>query len=220
MNDIERQISAFLHDEARAVSQSDEIDQRVLKRARLNRALTTTVAGIAALSAIMVGFVAVGELRSSPTQPAGRSSGSPTPAHEVPAETVGQGTVEGQTWTLVAYVGADGLCVDLEVGDGTSNVCGFDVPGQRNLEISESSQHGVSRTAIHGVVSKEVQDLRVMLSDGEEIEVDIIQGPTGFDVDFFAAFLPPDAEGVVEARGSKGILLDSRPISPLPARPN
>lgn len=222
MNDIERRISTFLHEEAQEASPSNEMYRHVRRRARLRRMVTATVAGVAAVSVVLGGVVAAGALRSpSTTQPRGLPLESPSPAdHEVRAKTeVGRGTVSGQTWTLVAHEGDSGLCVDLQVGDGTSSVCGFDVPGQRDLGLSESSQRAVSRTAIHGAVSKGVLALQVTLDDGERIDVDIIQGPAGFDVNFFAAFLPPDAEGVVEARDSQGSLLESLPISPLPGRP-
>jgi hypothetical protein len=221
MNDIERQISAFLHEEAHVASPSNEMYRHVRRRAKFRRMVTATVAGVAAVSLVVGGVVAAGALQSpSTTQPVAPPSESPTPAdHEGRAKTeVGQGTVSGQTWALVAYEGDSGLCVDLQVGAGTSSVCGFDVPGQRDLGLSESSQRGVSRTAIHGVVSKGVSALQVTLDDGEQIDVDIIQSPAGFNVNFFAAFLPPDAEAVVEARDSQGSLLETLQISPLPGR--
>lgn len=222
MNDIERQISAFLHEEAQgAASPSHDMYRRVRRRAKVHRMVTATVTGVAAAAVVMGGVVAAGALRSpSTTQPAGPPSASRTLAHdEGGAKTeVGGGTVSGQRWTLVAYEGDGGLCVDLQVGDGTSNVCGFDVPGQHDLGLNESSQRDVSRTAIHGVVSKDVFELQVTLDDGEQIDVDIIEGPAGFDVDFFAAFLPPDAEAAVEARDSQGSLLENLQIGPLPGR--
>lgn len=215
MNDIERLISAFLHEEAHEAGPSSEMYQRVLRRAKLRRMVTATVVGVAAVSIVMAGVVTAGLRSPSTTQPVGPASESPTPADQE----VGQGMISGQTWRLLAYERANQLCVDLQVGSGTSSVCGFDVPDQRHLEISESSQRGVSRTAIYGVVSKAVLALQVTLNDGEQIDVDIIEGPAGFNVNFFAAFLPPDAEAVIEARGSQGTLLESRQISPLPERP-
>ncbi|MFN2587770.1 MAG: hypothetical protein ABR613_06620 [Actinomycetota bacterium] len=222
MNDIERRISALLHEEAHgAASPSHDMYRRVRHRAKVRRMVTATVTGVAAVAVVMGGVVTAGALRSpSTTQPVASSSESPTPGdREGDAKTeVAGGTVSGQRWALVAYEGDGGLCVDLQVGDGTSNVCGFDVPGQHDLGLNESSQREVSRTAIHGVVSKDVFELQVTLDGGEQIDVDIIESPAGFNVNFFAAFLPPDADAVVEARDSQGSLLESLQISPLPGR--
>lgn len=222
MNDTERLISAFLHEEAQRSSPSNEMYRRVLRRAKLRRLIATGVASVAIVTIVMAGVVTVGALRSPlTTPPEGKQSESQTPRDQDvgPNTVVGQGTVSGQAWSLVAYESADGLCVDLQVGSGTVVACGFDVPSRRDLGLGESSQRGVSKTAIYGVVSKRVLALQATLNDGERIDVDIIQSPAGFDVNFFAAFLPPDAEAVIEARDNQGALLERLQTSPLPERP-
>lgn len=223
MNDIEREVSEFLREEARVQSPLNEMYRHVRRRARLRRIVTASIGGVAAVSVVVGGVVAAGAIRSpSTTQAAGSPPASARPGDRELAtrNMVGGGMVSGQTWTLVAYEGPDGLCLDLHVGDGTSNVCGFDTTGERAMGLNVSSQRDVARTAIHGFVSKEVVGLQAILDDGERIDVDIIESPDGFGVDFFAGFLPPDATAVIEARDLQGSLLESEQISPLPGRPS
>jgi hypothetical protein len=128
---------------------------------------------------------------------------------------VAQGAVSGKPWALIAYESNVGLCVEMELGGGRGGGCGFDVPEKSDLGLSVSSQAGVSKSIIQGVVSKRVASLVVRLDGGEELDLEIIEGPDSFGVDFFAAFLPPDAEGVVEARDDQGGVLQKERLRSL-----
>jgi hypothetical protein len=127
---------------------------------------------------------------------------------------VARGSVSGRPWTLVAYASEDGLCVDLQLGDGSGGGCGFGV-SERALGLNVGSQAGLPKTIIHGVVSKRVATLVVRLEGDEQTDVQIIEGPSSFGVNFFAEFLPPNAEGIVEARDVQGALLQTERLRPL-----
>ncbi len=218
MTDIERQIAGFLHEEAERAALSTGMYERVRRRARIRRVVTATVAGLAVIAIVMGGVVTAGALRSpsdiGPVGPEEPAQPSATPRDDgdgvqpIGSEVVvGQGTVSGQSWTLIAYESNAGLCVELELGAGRGGGCGFDVPEKGDLSLIVGSEAGLSKSIIHGVVSKRVAALVVTLDAGEDSEWEIIEGPSGFDVNFFAEFLPPNAEGIVEARDDRGAVL-------------
>jgi hypothetical protein len=216
MNDIDRRITTFLHDEAQRATLPAEMYQRVLRRAKIRRLVTATTAALAVVGVVLGGIVTAGALRTPQTRPPIQPAESPTPQdqHTGPKNVVAQGTIEGHTWTLVAYEGDNALCVDLEIASGSGGGCGFDVPGKRDLGLNVGSQRGVARTIIHGVVSKRVATVIVKLDSGKEVDVDVIESPN-FNIDFFVAFLPPDAAGVIEARDDQRALLQKEPLRPL-----
>jgi len=209
MNDIDHRITAFLHDEAERASLPTGMYPRVLRRAKIRRLVTATTSALAIVGLVMGGIVTAGALRSPPPAPPIGPAESPTPQDQStgPKTVVGQGTVSGQRWRLLAYGSDSELCVDLDLGGGSGGGCGFDVPGRRDLGLSVGSQSGLSKTIIHGVVSRRVATLVVALDDGERIDVDIIESSDDFNVNFFVAFLPPDAKGSVEASGNQGTVL-------------
>lgn len=128
---------------------------------------------------------------------------------------VAQGSVSGRPWRLVAYASEDGLCVDLQLEDGSGGGCGFGISAERDLGLSVGSQGGLPKTIVHGVVSKRVATLVVRLEGDEPTDVQIIEGPSSFDVNFFAEFLPPNAKGFVEARNAQGAVLQRERLRPL-----
>ena len=73
MSDVERQIAAFLHEEADRAELSAGMYQRVLRRARAQRAATAAVAGLAVIAIAISGVVMAAALRSpssiGPAQP-------------------------------------------------------------------------------------------------------------------------------------------------------
>ena len=64
MTDIERQISAFLHEEADRAALPEGMHQRVVRRAKFRRLVMATAAGVAALATVMAGAVMAGAFRS------------------------------------------------------------------------------------------------------------------------------------------------------------
>lgn len=226
MMDIERQIAAFLHEEADRAALSAGMYQRVLRRAKIRRVVTATVAGLAVIATVMAGVVAAGALRSpssvDPAVPGESPQPSATPrengdgVHPTgPEVVVGQGTVSAKSWTLIAYESDAGLCVELELGDGRVGGCGVDVPETRDLSLGVGYLNGLSKSIVNGVVSKQVTALVGTLDSGEQLDVEIIEGPSSFGVNFFVAFLPPDAEGIVEARDDQGVVLQKERIRDL-----
>ena len=226
MSDVERKITAFLHEEADRAALSTGMYQRVLRRAKIRRVVTATVAGLAVIAIVMGGVVTAGALRSpSDIGPVGREE-SPQPSatprengdgvHPTgPEVVVGEGTVSGKSWTLIAYESNAGLCVELELGAGRGGGCGFDIPEKGDLSLSVGSQASLSKSIVHGVVSKRAAALVATLRGGDESEWEIIEGPSGFDVNFFAEFLPPNTKGIVEARDDQGVVLQKKRLRSL-----
>jgi hypothetical protein len=226
MSDVEHKIAAFLHEEADRATLSAGVYQRVLRRAKIRRVVMATVAGLAVIAIVMGGVVTAGALRSpsdiGPTAPEESPEPSPTPREngdgvyrKGPEVVVAQGTVSGKSWTLIAYESNAGLCVELELGAGRGGGCGIDVPEKDDLSFIVGSQAGVSKTIVHGVVSKRVAALVVRFDEGEESELEIIEGPRRFDVNFYADFFPPNFEGILEARDDHGAVLQKQRLRSL-----
>lgn len=230
MTDIEHEIAAFLHEEAGRAALPEGMDQRVFRRAKIRRLATATIAGVAVFATVMAGAVMAGAFRSpsslDPVAPGESPRPSATPRengdgeHTGGPEVVGRGTVSGKSWTLTAYESDAGLCVDFELGDGAVGGCGIDVPESHDLSLSVGYLDGLSRTIIHGVVSKRVVALMGTLDGGEELDVQIIEGPDAFDVNFFVAFVPLTAEGVLKAQGDEGVVLERARITPASGGPS
>lgn len=64
MSDIERRIADFLHEEADRTGPPHAMYERVLRRARVRRAVTAAVSGFALVAIVMAGVVTAGALRS------------------------------------------------------------------------------------------------------------------------------------------------------------
>jgi hypothetical protein len=211
--------------EARPIPIADpERVRRTVDRRKMRRRITA--GGVAFLVAAAGLALVIGALRSpssiGPASPGGSAEPSSPPGDDGdgvypvgPEALVAQGTVSGKSWALIAYDSNIGLCVDLELGGGRGGGCGFDVPGKSDLGLSVSSQAGVSKSIIHGVVSERVAALVVRLDGGEELDLEIIEGPSAFGVNFFAAFLPPNAEGVVQARDDQGAVVQEERLRSL-----
>lgn len=79
MTEIERQVAAFLRDEADRGGRSARIYERVLRGATIRRVATATVAGMAVIAVVMASVVTASALRSPSTiGPAGPGEASPT----------------------------------------------------------------------------------------------------------------------------------------------
>ncbi len=223
MIEVERQIAAFLQEEADRAEVSNGMYQRVLRRAKIRRAVTATMAGVAGIAIAIAGVVAAEAIRSpssiGPVGPEESPHPSASPGQDgdhvdrtVPQSVVAKGTVSGRRWVLHAYENNFGLCVDLELGASSGGGCGFNVPGKRDLGFSFGSQAGLSKTMVHGVASKRVTELRARLQGGRTRAIEIIESPQRFDVNFFVAFFPGNARGDIEARNEQGEVLRSKPF--------
>ncbi len=211
MNDIDRRISAFLHEEEERATLPTGMHSHVLRRAKLRRLVAAATAAVSIAGVVVGGVVTAAAVRTPEPGPPIPPAESPTPDGQ---RVVAQGTVEGQTWSLLAYESDSGLCVDLQIGSVSGGGCGFDLSGSRELGVNVGSLGGLSKTIIHGVVSKRVAKVITKLDGGQEMEVDVIDS-LGFGVNFLVAFLPPDADGVLEAIGPQGGLLHKERLTPV-----
>jgi hypothetical protein len=112
----------------------------------------------------------------------------------------------GDGWSLVAWQSDQGLCVDLVVPGNGATGCGIPVIGAAKSTSSgslneplhdvgyllASGQNGQSDVAIGGVVAPDVAKVQIVLTNGSQIEPQILAAPAGFDTSarFFFAHLP------------------------------
>jgi hypothetical protein len=227
--EVDPRLRELLQREADRAVLPDRLHREVLRRAGIRRRITAFVTA-GALVALSVGGVAGIQglqslLERRPVGPGSRAPVGPDmgdevfPMHPAPVGArvvVAEGTEAGQNWALIAYESREGLCVDLQVGQGRGGGCGWGVPEKNDLGLSEGSQLGVPGTIIHGVLSKRVSSLEARFESGGQVPMtksvllEIIDGPAGFDVNFFVAFLPGKARGVILAKDSKGAVLQSQ----------
>ena len=209
--DVDPRLRELLQREADRAVLPDRLHREVLRRARVRRRVTAALATVLIAGVALGGIAGIEGLRSLiRSQTVGPASGADHPDATGPEILVAGGTVYGHTWSLVAYPSDAGLCVDLQVLQGSGSGCGWSVPHKDDLGLSEGTQQGLSATSIHGVLSKRVAAIEARLEGGRVIPVDIVEGPPAFDVNFFAAFLPPKAKGMIVAMNAKGDILQSQ----------
>jgi hypothetical protein len=131
-----------------------------------------------------------------------------------PAVVLARGVVDRTPWKLLAYRSESGLCVDLEIEEGSTGGCG-PVPMDREFEVSQGSVLGLDRMIIHGKVSERVASVEVRPLDGGPIATEIISDPAGLGVSFFVQFVPRDTLGEIVALDAAGNLLQSVRLRPL-----
>jgi len=133
---------------------------------------------------------------------------------------------DGKQWwvTINLDVGDRGNCAGLEysVGGGETTGAGdcesatpTHVPDQNDVGIWPLPAWGTEeQLEIVGPVAKDVESLELRFTDGSRRAVDIVEtaSSTGWEVDVFAAFLPPDAAGDLVALDEKGAVLDTAPL--------
>lgn len=79
MSDIERRIADFLREEAGEAPRPHAMHERVLRRAKVGRAVTAALGGLAVIVVVIGGVVAAGSLRSPSTiDPAGAATPAPS----------------------------------------------------------------------------------------------------------------------------------------------
>jgi hypothetical protein len=218
LTELEQRLSSFFHEEAERASLPGAMYHRVLRRAKIRRGVTAAMAGLAVIAVSMATVMAARAFQSS--SPIGPANPVPSPTSSSthrdtgdgvhvtrPKVKVAEGTVAGKSWALIAYESNAGLCVDLQMSSGSGGGCGLDVPDKGDLGLNLGSQVGLPKTIIHGIVSRRVSTLQVRLDDGETRNVEIVEGPERFEVDFFAAFLPRNVTGVLEAKDHEDAVL-------------
>ena len=226
--DVDPRLRELLQREADRAVLPDRLHRDVLRRAGIRRRITAVIAAGGLVVVALGGVAAIQGLGSlvgtEPVSPVSRTPGAPEeggavvpPTPTGPRIVVAEGTVAGRRWALVAYESNVGICQDLELGTGGSKACGWKVPEVNDLGVSAGSQTGVPGVIIHGVLSKRVESLEARLKGGaapaeDIVPIEIIEGSSEFNVDFFAAFLPAKARGDVIARGIDGTVLQSVPL--------
>jgi hypothetical protein len=134
-------------------------------------------------------------------------SGAPKPESDVAVVTSGRAA--GIDWTMTAYVSADkGVCFGLTPnvgrGDMGSMSCGSDLRGEPNPGAGDRrGQHWVGYVYfslglykfpnfVFGPVAQGVEQVDLVLSNGQVIQADTLQGPDelGAPLDFYAVPVP------------------------------
>src|SRR5439155_12236600 len=90
---------------------------------------------------------------------------------------VAQGDLETNHWQLEVYQSEAGLCVDLRIGPGAAGGCGSPTDP---VGVGVSRFGGVSW--LHGPVRKDVAKIRIVLADGQVLEVSPVGTSAGFPV--------------------------------------
>lgn len=124
----------------------------------------------------------------------------------------------GAAMQLVAYRSNDGVCVEVQNARPPHNAgggCGFPVPEPEALSVSVGEQQrGV---LVDGPVAKRVDDVRVELAGGREVDAGPFGDDAGFEVNFFVAALPPGSRVVaVTATDADGKVVERDEVQPFP----
>ncbi len=167
------------------------------RRRRLTLVAAAVLAMAVTASAIGVGVSAILEARALHRQIAERPLGQPVQV------------ASGAGWSLVAWQSNEGLCLDLVVPGNGATACGIPVVGAAtpaNSYAATSPQHEVGYVlasgqsgqhdlAVGGVASADVRRVMLTLSDGQQIEAEVFDAPSGFpgSVHFFFADVPTSA---------------------------
>jgi hypothetical protein len=133
------------------------------------------------------------------------------------AITVGAGTTPGGVpWTLVAYEGDGGLCLELQgvsAANGGGGGCTFDVPGQHSVSVNTEAFSEPAVTVIYGPLAHKVTRVGVSLSDGRTLTLHTIGGPiqTKFGVRAYVTLVPgaPHVTAVT-GKSATGALVEER----------
>jgi hypothetical protein len=223
MSDVGQAISRAVAEIPTPTADPEHVRQTVRRRRARRRITAGGLAILVATAGFALAVYALGPTSLFRTADPGESP-EPSPAakdrgdgvHRVgPEVVVAKGMASGEPWALIAYESDKGLCVEMQVAGGRGGGCGFDVPRRSDLGLSVGSQAGISGSFIHGVVSKRVAILTLTLGGGERLRPEIVDGPEGFDVNFFVLFLPSTSEGVIEARDDQGVVLDTERLRSL-----
>jgi hypothetical protein len=117
-------------------------------------------------------------------------AGAPDPIG--PVMEVGHGRSFGVGWRAVAYESADGVCTQLELGDGlTGGACGPLPGGETVFGAIGSGQSNSGLTTVDGVVAGGVASVTVRIVDGGNVEATMMPlDPAGLDGAAFVGFAP------------------------------
>jgi hypothetical protein len=160
------------------------------------RAILTGAAAIAAL----IGLSACGLVLVDQPDPGGIPAGQPqampgAPEPIGPVVEIGSGRSLGFGWRYTVYRTNDGVCSQLELGNGGGSGCGaLPAAGQVFGMIGSGSSSG-GPTTVEGMVAADVASVEVRLVGGGEVEVALMSlEPAGLDGKAFIAIAPAGTE--------------------------
>ena len=232
----EADVRSLLVAEAEGFTMSSVPPDGLLRRARLRVALSAIGIAAALILTGVVGLIGVRAFTSAePVSPAGHVD-APIPEITPPVARdriqnpdellVGSFFHDGKQWwvTINLDVGDRGHCAGLEysVGGGETSGAG-DCDSETPTQVPERNDVAIwpllawgqeEQLEIVGPVAKEVDFLELRFADGSRRAVDIVETnpSTGWEVDVFAAFLPPQTSGELVALDADGAVLDRVPL--------
>jgi hypothetical protein len=121
-------------------------------------------------------------------------------------------------WQLLVYDSTDGTCVDLKLDPTLSaGGCGFDFSRPVTIGSSGGPAYG---QWIHGPARKDVARLRVVLTNGEEVDVAPVGQDADMPVNFFVYPLPSGVQATeVDAIDVAGTQIDLQQVPSNPSPP-
>jgi hypothetical protein len=183
-------------------------------RAKASRTRKSVVFAILLIVASVVGSSATLILKDGDKTP---DAVIPQSGPESSAVTVGAGSTPGGVpWTLVAYEGDSGLCLEVRgvtPANGGGGGCTFDVPGRHSVSVNTETFSEPTVTVIYGPLANEVTRVRVSLSDGRSLTLPAIGGPiqTEFRVRFYVTLVPGAPQvTVVTGKSATGAVVEER----------
>ena len=179
------------------------------RRGRQRRLYRVCAAGLLTLALLAAGVTVGSQLLKAPrssTVPPATSPGGSDPALEAippandrqgiertgPIVLVAQGVANRSTWKLATYPSGKRTCsVVIRNGNAVEYACGFNVPGQRPVMSSWTTEGVASADSVfvHGQVVEQAVRVRIEFAHHSPIELPALQAPTDVGVRFFVASL-------------------------------
>lgn len=147
---------------------------------RVHRRRLIIVLGTAILGLLVVGSVAMSDLRwpLPDDVPPGTE-----PVQKGPTASVATGTLNGEGWILTArHVDVGDICVGIQYGPGWGEGCGFPPADQRPVQLQIDG--GEDATFIYGHVRGDIIRVAIHLADGSTISESTIEQES-YDVRFY-----------------------------------
>ena len=212
--DLEAELRGVLQRKADAVEVPTRLPPRVLRRAHLRRTASAAAGGVAALLVVVAGVIGAGALAPQIGYPPSvePTAGAPEGAPATPEpETLQTGRKAGRSFSVRAYAQGSSTCIELRFPEPTTRSCDPASLQGDPLSVTLKASLGRDETLVSGRVSGSVEDVRVELYRGEEIQADIAE-----DVDFgdfFVVRVPARSTGDLVALASDGRVMARQVVS-------
>lgn len=224
---IEDSIAQVMKDKASALTVSDRISPRVVRRARVRRMAFLSYAVLGTVAVMMGGALVLGAVeigagrRIEPSRGAGEPEidSGPTGAS---TDAVAAGARQGTQWELRVFEDSDGAeCLAFVVSDRAglvasciagNSAAGLD-PGYDPTGLSVLSERlSADTVALYGEGGSDIHRVTVTLETGGTVEAATVPPPDGVtDRDrFFVMFVPVDSSGSLQALNPSGQVVSER----------